>query len=104
MAAAHAAALDLVALVILGADAVAEQVIRFDVQARNLTAAELEAARLRKLPIHCQTMQRRSRVNPNELVFSDVEELSREMLDKTVAEYRAAGWRESGTYFVRNAK
>jgi hypothetical protein len=70
----------------------------------TLTAEEFAEARKQCLPIHCQTMVRRSNVNAANYVFSDIEELTKENLDKRVQELMRKGWRLSGTYFIRQPK
>jgi hypothetical protein len=71
---------------------------------RDMTADELEAVRTMRMPVHCRTMTRPSRVREGTWVFSDLEELTKENLDKLEAEYRAKGWHEAGPYFVRTSK
>lgn len=71
---------------------------------RDMTASELAQARKDKLPLHCQTMSRRSRVYEDGVVFGDVEELSRENLEARILEMRQQGWKLIGTYFVRTYK
>lgn len=66
----------------------------------TMTAAELAAAR--GLPVHCQTVRRAKQGGGYS--FSDIEELTREQLDRTVAELSRQGWRRDGGYFIRTTK
>lgn len=67
----------------------------------DLSADDLEYARLNGFPIYCQKMRRRSRVKAKEWVYSDVEELTPEALNKQVGELCALGWVKERTDFVR---
>jgi hypothetical protein len=69
-----------------------------------MTADELLWLRLIGAPVHCQTMQRASRFDTGAVVFSDIEAVSREVLDQKIESCYRAGWRLSGTYFVRQRK
>ncbi len=74
--------------------------IKFTKPLTQMTVAELTEARLSKAPLHCRTMQKRL---AGKVVFSDIEELSEELLNATVRNMIADGWRYSGVYFVRTA-
>lgn len=64
-----------------------------------MTAAELAQARRERLPTHCQTVRRFNQ--DGSTTVSDIEELTREQLIKTVANLCRRGWHPFGTYFVR---
>ena len=67
---------------------------------RTMTAAELAECRERRVPLHCQTMCRRTRAGT--LVYTDVEELTRETLEQTIHSL-GFGWMRDGCVFVRSA-
>ena len=71
---------------------------------RDMTADELTQARKDRLPLFCQTMQRHGVINYDEIIYSDVEELSLENLQANLAEYRVGGWKPAGVMFIRNPK
>ena len=66
----------------------------------EMTASELAAARVARLPLHCQTMAKRG---VGALLLTDVEELSESTLLATISRLEKLGWRKFGTYFVRTA-
>lgn len=78
--------------------------IQFTRSISEMSAQELEDARKAGLPLHVQTMARRSRADRNLLVFADVEELHKDRLDEKVVAMEAQGWRKDGVYFVRQKK
>lgn len=67
----------------------------------EMTADELYSARVLHLPLYCQTMIRRSNVDPRRTVRTDIEELSEGILALSVSKLRAKGWVEDGVPFRR---
>lgn len=75
--------------------------INISTSIRHMTADQLAEARKQKLPLHCQTMKK---FQHGYWSFSDIEELSEEVLKKSVEELLKKGWVQTGCYFVRTAK
>ena len=68
----------------------------------DLTADELEYARLHRFPIHVQPMVKRSRAEAGRPIYTDVEEFTRPALEERVRVLMKSGWSQTGSGFVRS--
>ena len=74
----------------------------FEGSISSMTADQLQAHREAGTVLHCQTMRRLPRdTSSRRLIYTDVEEVTRDQLNMTVLKLEKEGWQCSGAHFTR---